>query len=226
MPRTVNPTAHAVRRDTFLDAAQRLIQSRGYEQMSVQDILEEMGASRGAFYHYFDSKAALLDAVVERMVVAGMAAVAPIVAAPELSAPEKLVSLFAGIARFKSERKELLRALLNVWYSDDNALLRDKLRRRETRYLLPPLDAIVSQGEAEGSFTVPSPDAARVIMAILQGASDAAVELFLARQNGGVSFDDVVREFSAYTRGLERILGVPPESLTIIDEPTLREWFG
>ena len=31
-------------------------------------MLEDVGASKGAFYHYFDSKAALLEAVVERMV--------------------------------------------------------------------------------------------------------------------------------------------------------------
>ena len=68
MARTLNPAAHAVRRDAFVDAAQRLIQAKGYEEMSIQDVLDELGASRGAFYHYFDSKAALLEAVVERMV--------------------------------------------------------------------------------------------------------------------------------------------------------------
>ena len=69
MARTLDPSAHAVRRDTFLDAAQRLIQSKGYEQMSVQDVLADVGTSKGAFYHYFDSKAALLEGVVDRMVV-------------------------------------------------------------------------------------------------------------------------------------------------------------
>ena len=68
MARTLNPEVHAVRRDAFVDAAQRLIQARGYEQMSIQDVLDEVDASRGAFYHYFDSKAALLDAVVDRMI--------------------------------------------------------------------------------------------------------------------------------------------------------------
>src|SRR5690349_6754698 len=99
---------HAVRRDAFLDAAQRLIQAKGYEQMSVQDVLDELGASRGAFYHYFDSKVALLDAVVERMVVAATDAVAPVVTDPALTAPEKLTRLFAGIQRWKTERKDLM----------------------------------------------------------------------------------------------------------------------
>ena len=33
MARTRNATVHAVRRDAFIDAAQRLIQVKGYEQM-------------------------------------------------------------------------------------------------------------------------------------------------------------------------------------------------
>ena len=77
MARTLNPAAHAVRREAFVDAAERLIQVKGYEQMSVQDVLDELDASRGAFYHYFDSKAALLDAVIERMVDAAIAEVEP-----------------------------------------------------------------------------------------------------------------------------------------------------
>ena len=48
--------------------------------MSVQDVLDELDASRGAFYHYFDSKVALLEAVVERMVEAAIATLAPVVA--------------------------------------------------------------------------------------------------------------------------------------------------
>ncbi len=60
MPRTLNPAAHALKRDAFLDAAERLIRTKGYEQMTVQDVLDELGASKGAFYHYFDSKEALL----------------------------------------------------------------------------------------------------------------------------------------------------------------------
>ena len=63
MPRTLNPLAHAIRRDAFLDVAERLIRIKGYEQMTVQDVLDELDASKGAFYHYFDSKEALLQAV-------------------------------------------------------------------------------------------------------------------------------------------------------------------
>ena len=86
MARTLNPAAHALRRDAFVDAAQRLMQAKGYEEMTIQDVLDDLDTSRGAFYHYFDSKAALLDAVVERMVDDATAALVPVIDAPGLSA--------------------------------------------------------------------------------------------------------------------------------------------
>ena len=48
MARTVNVAVHAVRREAFVEAAQRLMQTKGYEQMSIQDLLDELDASRGA----------------------------------------------------------------------------------------------------------------------------------------------------------------------------------
>ena len=50
--------------------------------MSVQDVLDEVDASRGAFYHYFDSKVALLDAVVERIVDQATAEIEPVATDP------------------------------------------------------------------------------------------------------------------------------------------------
>ena len=64
MARTVKAEAVAAKRKEILDAAQRLVFTKGYEQMSVQDILDEIRISSGAFHHYFDSRRALLEALV------------------------------------------------------------------------------------------------------------------------------------------------------------------
>jgi len=52
----------------ILDVAQRLVNTKGYEQMTIQDLLDELQISKGAFYHYFGSKQALLEAIIERIV--------------------------------------------------------------------------------------------------------------------------------------------------------------
>jgi AcrR family transcriptional regulator len=227
MARTLNIAEHAVRRDSFVDIAQRLIQTKGYEQMSIQDVLDELDASRGAFYHYFHSKAALLQAVVERMVDAVMTEVAPLAADPEMGALDKLQSVFAGIAQWKNARKELLLALMKVWLSDENAIVREKLRQAMVARLTPLLAAIVRQGRDEGVFAVGASDeTARVLVSMMQGANEEAVRLFMARQAGNVSFAAVERFVAAYADALDRILGLPQGAMTFVDEATLKQWYG
>ena len=227
MARTVNATLRTVRRDAFLDVAQRLVETKGYEAMSVQDVLDELEASKGAFYHYFDSKQALLEAVVERFADGGMASIAPILGDPNLPALKKLERVFAGIAGWKAQRKDLVVAVTGVWNSDSNAIVREKLRRMTVRLLVPLLSAVVKQGIGEGVFRVASADeTATVLVSLMQGFQEQAVNLFIARQAGTITFEVVERSVGSFTEAFERILGIPKGSLTLTDKPTLHFWFG
>jgi AcrR family transcriptional regulator len=227
MARTVNATLHTVRRDAFLDVAQRLVTTKGYEAMSIQDVLDELEASKGAFYHYFDSKQALLEAVVERFADGAMASLAPVLNDPDLPALTKLEKVFAGIASLKAEQKDLMLAIIEVWNSDGNAIVREKVRRLSERIMVPLFTTVVRQGVDEGTLEVDSPeDTARVLVSLMQGFQLLATDLFIARQAGTVSFEVVRRSVAANTEAFERILGVPKGSLTLTDEPTLRFWFG
>jgi AcrR family transcriptional regulator len=227
MARTVDPVAHAVRRDAFLDAGQRLIQTKGYALLSIQDIIDEISASKGAFYHYFDSKADLLDGVVSRMVESAIASLAPAVADPHRSALEKLDAVFSGLASFKADRKDLILALLRVWLSDDNVVVREKLRRGVITRMTPLLAAIIRQGVAEGAFSTTSADhAARVFVSLVMGANEAAVDLFLARQAATVTFEEVEATLAAFGEAFERVLGARPGSLGFAGRSAvIREWF-
>jgi AcrR family transcriptional regulator len=225
--RTVNSNLHTVRRDAFLDVAQRLVQTKGYEAMSIQDVLDELEASKGAFYHYFDSKQTLLEAVVDRFADGAMAGLAPVLADPDLPALRKLEKVFAGIARWKADQKELVLAILEVWNSDGNAIVREKLRRLTERIMVPLLSAVVRQGVNEGVFLVDSPtETAMVLVSLMEGFQQQASDLFIARQAGTVTFEVVQRSVAANTEAFERILGIPKGSLTLTSEPTLRFWFG
>ncbi|HEY3083832.1 MAG TPA: TetR/AcrR family transcriptional regulator [Candidatus Dormibacteraeota bacterium] len=227
MARTLNLAVHTVRREAFIEAAQRLMQTKGYEQMSIQDLLDELEASRGAFYHYFDSKQALLEAVIDRMVDAGLAEVAPVAGDPELSAIRKLEGVFTGIGRWKTERRALVLSLITVWMSDDNAIVREKLRRTMVQRLVPMLAPIIQQGIDEGTFHAQAADeTARVFVMLLQGFQDIATELFLDRQAGRIELATVEETFAHYSAAIERILGAPAGSIHMIDRTVLQAWFG
>jgi AcrR family transcriptional regulator len=227
MARTLNPVSHAVRRVAFVDAALGIIQTKGYEQMSIQDVLDELGASKGAFYHYFATKEALLAAVVERTVEAATETVEPIAADPDLSALQKLEGIFAGIAQWKGERTELILELMQVWFSDDNTIVRERLRRAVTSRLTPMLVSVLRQGAAEGTFSMGSPEGtASVFVALILGLNETASQLYLARQSDAISFDVVERTLASYTEAFERILGLPPGGWPLYDPALVRRWFG
>jgi AcrR family transcriptional regulator len=223
----VNATLRTVRRDAFLDVAQRLVQAKGYEAMSIQDVLDELEASKGAFYHYFDSKQALLEAVVERFADVAIADLAPVLNNPNLPALRKLERFFAGVARRKAEQKDLVLAIIEIWNSDGNAIVREKLRRLTVSRMVPLLSAVINQGIDEGVFQVASPDeTATVFVALMLGFQELANDYFIARQAGTITFAVVQRSVASFTEAFERILGIPKGSLTLTDETTLHFWFG
>src|ERR1700730_13762069 len=216
MPRTVNLEVQKVRRDAFLDVAQRLIVTKGYEQMSIQDVLDELEASRGALYHYFDSKLALLDGVVERLADDALATIDPILADPTLPALTKLERVLGGIARFKAEQKELVLAILEVWNSDGNALVRERLRHLTAKRMMPILTLVIRQGVEEGLIASSDPEeTARVILYLMQGYQELASQHFLGRQAGIISYEQVLKSNRMATEAFERVLGIPPRSVTL-----------
>ena len=51
------------RRSEILQKAQELFYTHGYAKTSVSMVIDALGISKGAFYHYFKSKEELLDSL-------------------------------------------------------------------------------------------------------------------------------------------------------------------
>lgn len=82
----------------LLDAALDLFVEKGFAATRLEDVAARAGVSKGTLYLYFDSKAALLKAVVETGIV------------PVLDQGEDIFSGFHG------STAELLRELLRTWW--------------------------------------------------------------------------------------------------------------
>ena len=226
MARIVKEEAYAVRRNEILDVAQRLVYTKGYEQMTIQDILDDLQISKGAFYHYFDSKQALLEALIERTLDQGIQLILPIVQNPHLPALEKLQSYFATIARWRTAQKAFFLSLLRVWYNDDNAIVRQKMRSTIViKGITSLLTGIIRQGIQEGVFTTSYPDQVGEVIVSLGFDFQETIGLQI------LSFDpqrddmlSIERTVAVYTDAIERVLGAPKDSLQFIDTETLKAW--
>jgi AcrR family transcriptional regulator len=224
MARIVKEEEYAVKRKEILEAAQRLVYTRGYEQMSIQDILDELHISKGAFYHYFDSKQALLDGLVDRMMDEAELVLRPIVEA-DLPAVEKLRRYFEAGSRWKTDRKGFMVDLLRVWYTDSNALMRQKQEAASIKWIAPMLSKIIRQGIAEGVFTTAYPDQiASMVWGLAQGISDNVAGLLLTEGPQPNALQRLEATMGAYSEALERILGAPAGSLPLVNMDMLKEW--
>jgi AcrR family transcriptional regulator len=62
------PRKGDIREQAILDAAERLLGEQGYEAMTITDIAQGAGITRGALYFYFGSKQDVITALVARTV--------------------------------------------------------------------------------------------------------------------------------------------------------------
>ena len=225
MPRIVKEEDYAARRNEILDVARQLVYTKGYEQMSIQDILDATKISKGAFYHYFDSKQALLDGLVERMLEEADQVMSPILDAKNLTALEKMKRYLDTGSRWKADRKDFLRDLMRVWYNDSNALIRQKQEAAIIKHFTPKLAEIIRQGVAEGVFSTKYPDQfASTMLGLSRGFEDKVVSLLLTERPPPDALEQLEAAIGAYSESLERILGAPPGSLPLGDVDVLKEW--
>ena len=226
MARKVHEEKYTVKRQEILDAAQRMVYTKGFDQMSIQDILDELHISKGAFYHYFDSKGDLLEALIERMGQEVEPIILPIVNDPDLPTLDKLHRFFDTTARWKSARKDYLLSLLHIWYADENALVRQKATANTIKWVAPLLAGVIRQGTQEGVLTTAFPDqAAAIILTLLQGLGETFKDLFFGSETPEEKKRRATAVVAAYNEAMERVLGAAPGSLNLLDAGSLNEWF-
>jgi AcrR family transcriptional regulator len=214
------------RRSELIACAQRLFYSKGYEGTSINDIVREVGVAKGTFYYYFDSKQAVLEALVDDLTAQSLALYEAIVADDALSAIQKWTRAVQVIGDWKIERRAELLTLTRVLQTDENVLLRYKLRTQARRVVAPELAKIIAQGVEEGVFeTAYAEEIAEAIYAVSTAFSETITDILLNPDD----YDDpealARRKIAAVQTAIERVLGAAPGSLPVIDEQALCAWF-
>jgi AcrR family transcriptional regulator len=217
MARHVKPDEYAARRSQILASALRLMHAKGYQAMTIQDVLDDLQMSKGALYHYFDSKQALLEGIVESMARSGSAALQSVVDA-DLDAIAKMHAYFQVSSAWKAEHATEVITAMRLWRHENNSLLRQKMSQETMRHNTPALEAIITQGCEEGVFDTAHPHEAAIIIAGM-GLHLADAFIDAIDEDGtdpfGASGSGAASVVAAYTDAFERILGSPAGSLTL-----------
>jgi TetR/AcrR family transcriptional repressor of nem operon len=227
VPRTVNEQEHASKRNEILDAARRLIYTKGYEQMTIRDLLDELQISKGAFYHYYDSKQALLEGLIEQMQEEGERMFRGIAEDASLPTLAKLQAFFDASGRWKTARKDYLLALVRGWYADENALVRQKIEASMLRHVMPYMTRVIATGHTEGVLATPFPEqASAMVFDLLLGLGERFARVILAPERDPDALPKMIRLVEAYNDALERVVGAPAGSLHLMDVPTIQTWLA
>lgn len=209
-----------VRSNELLDCAQRLFFTRGYESTTVNDIIREAGVSKGAFYHYFPSKEALLETLAVRLSRENLKQLRPLFDDPSINAIGRLNALFAGSRRLKVELAPQLRNTFNVLFKPENVVLFHRINEALTAVVQPLLADILKQGHEEGSLDAPDPQAFALMLLELRLSVGKVMHQALKQAETG-DIDGAVTMLDdwmlTYGIALDRILKLPEGTLQVAE---------
>ena len=215
------------RKKEILDTAQTLFYSNGYEQTSINNIIEKIGISKGTFYYYFNSKEELLDSLAERSAIEIMEVAKKIVEDDKLDAIQKFNGFFAAAKTWKVANKDLIIAIIRVMYRDENIIIRHKMLKRNMEMVSPYIRKIVEQGIKEGTFNNPFPeDVGELILGMGYSIWDISSKLLLEAFEEPEKIELLERKMKLYENAIDRILRLPEGSILLINREDLKAFFS
>jgi AcrR family transcriptional regulator len=227
MARLLKEDEYNAKRDEILGMAQHLMYTKGYDEMTIQDVLEGLHISKGALYHYFHSKEALLEALVERMGQVAFQNLSPITQDGSMTAIQKFQRFLEVSVQWKGSQKELISGLLSMWFSEKNASLRQRIEAKSRKQMAAFFEPVITQGIAEGSFSLGHPkQAAAVIAGASLSLADMMTGPLLLAQLDQVEIKELEETLEAYVDTIERILGAPAGCLHVFEAGAFEGWLA
>lgn len=194
------------RRLEIITAATTLFLKQDYERTSMNDIMDKLKIAKGTIYHYFRSKEALLDAVIEQLVTIYLTDVQAALDAVQGNALEKLRALITA-ANISESQVELLKDL----HRPGNMAMHTRLLAVLVFKVAPLFAQVIEQGNKEKIFDAPYPlETIEFLTAGIQFMTD--IGCFPWRQ------EDLARRQSAIGAILERQLGAPPGAFSFMNK--------
>jgi AcrR family transcriptional regulator len=142
-----------IRKQEFLDKSLLLFIKNGYEKTSINDILKDVGVTKGAFYYYFKSKDDVLECIVKQLTEKLISNTKKI-SAEKLSALEKINKLIASSIEIRSKEMTKSLQINELLLNDNNIKLSKKLFDYAFENSIAYVKCIIEQGVNEKIFHV------------------------------------------------------------------------
>jgi TetR/AcrR family transcriptional repressor of nem operon len=143
-------------RQGILDVGQRIMAAKGYSAVGLNEILTAAGVPKGSFYHYFSSKDAFGEALLDSYFTSYLDELDQILSQPDLTMADRLLnywSVWQESQSFLDCQGKCLAVKLGVEVADLSEAMRAVLKRG-TAGITERLGHAIETGMAEGSLTI------------------------------------------------------------------------
>ncbi|WP_203843549.1 TetR/AcrR family transcriptional regulator [Winogradskya humida] len=148
-----------VREDTrhrILDSARRIVASKGYAAVGINEVLGDAKVPKGSFYHFFESKDAFGRAMLDDYFVEYLAEMDAFLAEPGLTTAQRLMNYWASWydnQSFNDCQGKCLAVKLGAEVADLSEPMRLSLEAG-TGEIINRLESAITAGVGDGSVTV------------------------------------------------------------------------
>ncbi len=190
------------RKNEILDVAERLFGTKGFDNTSTSDILNETGIARGTLYYHFQSKEEILDAMIRRMMNRLIDKAETIAAQKDVPVLRRLtmmlLSLNVSDGQFGQE-------VLKQMHKPQNALMHQKIEKRLLSDINPIISDLIKEGTEQGICQTDYPkEAAEMTFLYASTVFDGLTEY---------GKEEKQRKAEAFIYNLERLLNMEQGSL-------------
>lgn len=145
----------ATRKQEILHAALQLFYEKGYENTTINNIIDELGVSKGAFYHYFESKEDVIISIAREYTEKSISIISSVIDRPSLSAIEKMNEIIKAINEFKYREREWRKKFRGAIKSEENLKLQNKLINYMKQDSIGLFAGLIDSGVDQGIFGDP-----------------------------------------------------------------------
>lgn len=143
------------RKRDFMETALDLFYERGYENTAIQDICHTMGVTKGAFYHYFESKDDIIITISKNLANRTFKIIKNIFDRTDLPAVEKLNKAVETINEYKVREEKQRAKIKGVFDNDQNLKLQQKIFTSIKQEAQVLFEGLINTGVREGTFGDP-----------------------------------------------------------------------
>ena len=208
-----------IRKAAIIDTAEELFYTKGYENTSVQDVLDALKLSKGGFYHHFESKLSLLDAICEKRVGAYTDICAKCIDSDNLTGIEKLNCVFAYCTYLKDESQKYVSIMLDVAYKQQAVMLREHMNIQMRELLRDFVKDAVEEGISQNIFFAKYTDELSGILLRLAGELTDEISFTALKYDSAADRKiKILSQINAYSYACETLLNAPHGSIIMMDE--------